>query len=424
MGWRSLVDWASESDDRIERFFLELKSDVDLTTKHGKHKVAKFILGSAHRDPVRAAKRFAGHAIMLLGVSRDSIVGIAPFEAKDLAREVAKFTGADGPIWDFELIPIDQAHDVVAIVVDPPSGQIWPCLADGQELVDGDVYIRGDGETSKAKGAELRAIVLRSGGASALPSVEVEVVGSATAVRLDDAALLVWIEDRAEDLRYQGRPKQETGGIQILSAISFDRRSRPEFLKQVDDWHSAATADPRDGIRDLVAAMAPPVRLRIHNETKQFLRDVRVDIEFDGEVEALEWLDREEAVPFPQAPKDFGTGSMADLIVGQHWQARIPSDGDREVIIREHSPARVSVSMRVLRPEEEFVTDENEFVIACFVPTPDPIQVTGRWRLTAGDINDVSTGEFTVTTELRDWVDPIATLLNLESRSAPPPIRH
>lgn len=139
-----------------------------------------------------------------------------------------------------------------------------------------------------------------------------------------------------------------------------------------------------------------------------------MDIEFDGEVEALEWLDREDAVPFPQAPKDFGTGTMAALLVGDSWQARIASDGDREIIIREHSPARVSVSMNVLRPEEEFISDQNELVIVCFVATADAIQVTGRWRLTAGDINDVSSGEFTLTTNVRDWVEPIAKLLKLE----------
>src|SRR5690606_17663034 len=105
-GWSALVAWAAGSDDRQERYFLELKSDVDLTTKHGRHKVAKFILGAANRDPAKAAKRFGGHAVMLLGVSVGATNGIPPFEAQDLEREVRKFTGASGPGWDFERVVV------------------------------------------------------------------------------------------------------------------------------------------------------------------------------------------------------------------------------------------------------------------------------------------------------------------------------
>jgi hypothetical protein len=68
MGWAALVAYAAASDDRIERYFLEVKSDVDLNTKAGRAKVAKFILGAANRDPGQVARRFGGHAVMLLGV--------------------------------------------------------------------------------------------------------------------------------------------------------------------------------------------------------------------------------------------------------------------------------------------------------------------------------------------------------------------
>jgi hypothetical protein len=39
--------WASELGDRAERHFLEMKSEIDPTSKEGGAKIAKFILGVA-----------------------------------------------------------------------------------------------------------------------------------------------------------------------------------------------------------------------------------------------------------------------------------------------------------------------------------------------------------------------------------------
>ncbi|WP_430336270.1 hypothetical protein [Rhodococcus sp. ACT016] len=68
--WAALVGVLSEDDDRAERHFLELKSQIDLSSTGGGAKVAKFVLGAANRDPEQAAKRFDGHALMVLGVSQ------------------------------------------------------------------------------------------------------------------------------------------------------------------------------------------------------------------------------------------------------------------------------------------------------------------------------------------------------------------
>jgi len=122
MSWAALVAYAAASDDRIERYFLEVKSDVDLNTKAGRAKVAKFILGAANRDPGQVARRFGGHAVMLLGVGSGTTHGIAAFEAQDLARDVARWVGVDGPTWDFERIRAGSQLDVIAVVVDPPTG--------------------------------------------------------------------------------------------------------------------------------------------------------------------------------------------------------------------------------------------------------------------------------------------------------------
>jgi hypothetical protein len=48
---RVLVAALAQTDDRAERHFLEIKSSVDLKSKEGIAKVAKFILGAANRMP-------------------------------------------------------------------------------------------------------------------------------------------------------------------------------------------------------------------------------------------------------------------------------------------------------------------------------------------------------------------------------------
>lgn len=52
---RAVVDEAVAHGDAVENHYLEIKSDVDPTTKIGAVKVAKFILGAANRLPLNSA---------------------------------------------------------------------------------------------------------------------------------------------------------------------------------------------------------------------------------------------------------------------------------------------------------------------------------------------------------------------------------
>ena len=66
LGWKHFVDEVGTYDDRHERHFLELKSDVPLDSDKNRAKVAKFILGTANRSPDAAASYFDGHALLVL----------------------------------------------------------------------------------------------------------------------------------------------------------------------------------------------------------------------------------------------------------------------------------------------------------------------------------------------------------------------
>ena len=407
MGWDALLEWVLASDDRQERYFLELKSDVDLNSRHGRHKVAKFILGAANRDPGRAASRFSGHALMILGVSYGQAAGVPNFEAKDLAREVQKFTGAEGPGWDFERIPGGADNDVIAIIVSPPTGRIWPCLSDGEKLFNGDVYLRADGETRKATGGELHAMLARTTVAT-IPEIDVEVIGC-IAIRVDVDYLSNWVNAKANEYLSQLDAAEPYSPLETINSIGFmERRTEHGFQSEVERWHNDATEDPYSGVTKLASRYGAGVQVRVTNHTKTFLRDVQVDIELDENVRALEWLDpneEDESHLFPDRPLDWGSNKFEVAITNPDWSHTLRSANPNQsgiVFIKQETPARLSMEMDSLRPEMVFETDDDEVVLAIFVEEVPSEPITARWRLTAGDIHDVLHGETVIPTSFVD----------------------
>ncbi|KAA9105510.1 hypothetical protein [Microbacterium rhizomatis] len=418
-GWSALVEWAAASDDRQERYFLELKSDIDLNGKRGRHKVAKFVLGAANRDPAKAAKRFGGHAVMLLGVSPGAISGIAAFEAKDLEREVSKLTGADGPGWDFERIRVDDEHDVIAIIADPPTARIWPCLADGEGVCNGDIYLRGDGNTEKAKGVEVQSMLTRlmaSGEDPKLPEITVAIEGSVMGVQFDPKRVVSWVEDANDDY-LRGIGSDRVGGPFGLLASQglIEQRSETNFRRQIERWTTAAMADPASGLHDLAARIAVGIRVRVTNPEMRSLRDVRVDIEFDEPVRALDWEDPERddrAELFPDRPPEWGRDSLAYILRDTHIAPFVPRDTDGLLQISQISPAKLSLSLNLLRSKEARITEEDDIVLVLFVEDESPEQLTARWKLTAGDVHDLREGTLVVPLAHYDWRGPLASLLS------------
>lgn len=411
MSWSSLLTWASESDDRVERYFLELKSDIDLNEKSGRHKVAKFVLGAANRDPARAAKRFEGHAVMLLGVSVGEIPGIDGFEAKDLAREVHKFVGVPGPDWDFERIRLDSGRDAIAVVVAPPTGRVWPCLADGIGLVDGDIYLRGDGETSKAKGLEIQAMLNRTTSTRKLPAVDVEVLGKIYAIRADAALLVDWVSRR--EAEYKAQLSGGAGTLMPSIFDGFDRRSEKEFRDQVQTWVNASLADPTAGLHELAAQLFDGISLRVINRTKTFLGDVQVDLTLKPGPVALEWLEQGKSVEiFTDQPSNWGAESIAMLLRRNDWAAGVtfPSThGQLQIEVSE--PVQLSLSLKALRPDQTFDASSEDVVLVSFGEDEPPEFITATWRLTAGEVDDLLENDVKIPVEVVDWRDTLANFL-------------
>lgn len=431
MGWAALVAYAAATDDRVERYFLEVKSDVDLNTKSGRAKVAKFILGAANRDATGAARRFDGHAVMLLGVGGGATPGIPAFEAQDLARDVSKWVGVEGPTWDFERIPTGGAQDVIAIVVDPPTGVVWTCRADGEGLADGDIYVRGDGNTRKATGDEVRAMLARAVSMAPTVDVEVDMLGEVVALGVDVDGLIRGIQRRADGYKRQLGPNRGGGsgssysGLTALASLGGppDSRTKAEFLEEIETWRTALLESPTSGLVSMAGHLLAGVQVRVRNRTKTFLRDVRIDIEISGGVIATQWRDPDSEVPIdllPDGPIAWGKKTLYTQLTFLRRSDRpapaYPGTTAGIVGIARTEPVRLVLALNALRPEEEFLSDDDDVVLLMVVDSASELAMTGAgtWRMTAAGINDVYDGEFTLPISYRDWRAPIAKFLGDE----------
>ncbi|WP_230571804.1 hypothetical protein [Saccharothrix luteola] len=426
MEWTSLIDDLSRTDDRVERHFLELKSDVDLTGSAGRAKVVKFILGAANRDPDTAARYFQGHALMVLGVAPGAVTGIAPFEAMDLARFVARYTGTPGPRWDFQRVPAREGRDVIVILVDPPTGSVWTCLSDGPEkLTDGAIFVRADGETRFAKGAEIRAMVDRGRAHTVPAELDVAVVGRAVRHPHGYEQVLVdYIEAHRERLgeasaRVRSRPGTRLAGFDTLGAqFSIgDRRKPEEFLAEVESWQEEVRRAWPEVLDHLAGYAGRGVHLRIRNSSDAFLENVEVQVHIEGEVRAVDPVEDDGldlSSRLPALPVRWGaTTLLSSAFALNNYpvpDVLRPAAMGMGVLYHNGGSTTLTMTLDALRPRSVHDTDPGDFALV--VDGPDITELRGTWRITARGHHRVYEGELAVPVkQLGDVDEPIRSAL-------------
>ena len=73
---RSVLDHVVANGDAAESRYLEAKSAVDIASKPGLVKVAKFLPGCANRLPEDAARHFKGYAVLVIGAQQGAAGGV------------------------------------------------------------------------------------------------------------------------------------------------------------------------------------------------------------------------------------------------------------------------------------------------------------------------------------------------------------
>ncbi|WP_141782157.1 hypothetical protein [Nocardioides albertanoniae] len=409
----ALLEYVMSTDDRIERHFLEVKSDVDLTRKAGRGKVAKFILGAANREPAVADGYFEGHALMVLGAAHGAATGIEGFEAKDLHHDVTAWIGTDGPRWGFDRIPLEGSRDVIVVDVWPPTGDIWACRADGEDesatrLRNGEIYLRVDGETRAATGNEKHAMFLRlkqMAQASKAGGVAVAVVGRVEAVGVDLDVLDEAIVRRARQMRQHDK------------AFPTPRRI---LATGVDLWERNARIQPAKGLVAIAAAISPGIQIEVCNKMKTYLQEVQIEVKFDGNITAG-WCSDDDPNLFPETPIPWKTAEPqplpvmpSDAEMAQVWRSSASSDADREIRVKQARPAVLTIDVRVLRPHEVFETEPREVALVVLVGDENdpPSEILCTYRVSASNMDDLIYGEFVVPVEYGDWREPVRQFIS------------
>lgn len=435
---RALVAAVAATDDRAERHYLEVKSDVDLSTPLGGAKVAKFILGAANRPVELASRAFCGYAVLVIGVEPGGAPGIPPVEMLDLETRIRPFLSASGPRWDIVRVPVEADREVLLVVVDPPSlGQeaflCWknfsPSGKDAKHgLKDGTTYIRVEGATRPATAEEVVLLRKRGSGVQHEVDLDVEVVGAAARPVSDGGVLLRHIEAtrgrlmqrmvRAREVE-QARDEAPTPTSEILGGLSLEEvlrrpamsamsglgplqepedRSPADYRKEVDEWVDRATSAVPDILDRLTAGIVAPIVVRVTNGASTYFEDVELTLHLAGDVSGVDPQDGDvpRSVWLPRPPRPWGHRELRDRIgfqLASPYAPAMPDFGPPSRLTYENGG---SISMTIdvgdLRPHAVFETDADEGLVV-LVRDPAMAVVEGTWAMTARGHNVRYEGE-------------------------------
>ena len=423
MGWQAYVDTVQSSapDDREERDFLEMKTHVDLTDKVWRARVAKFILGTANRDPRKAAPHLDGHAVMVLEGVPDSGGGVPAFDDKDLQREVSQYVGLDGPVWDYHRVSTDDGDVIVIVAAPPVPGSLWPCHRDGPGLVNGAVYLRPGAETRLANGAEVAA--MRERVRTHRPDVEIDVTveGHAWEPTYDHDRVRARISQIGDELRAAAPPSDH--GL----VSGFERRTVAQYHEEINHWEREAEA-AIDTAVTLAASTLEPCVIRTRNRSSRWLSDPEIVVSLDAPGSAVlaqdwDYLDADDV--FPKLPEHWNynpvtsvTRAVSTYIPPSPPSATSASNAGRLEIAETSvdGGAKLRVRFDSLRPEDQVASDDDDVVLVVITPGVET-EFGGSWTLTAENIDAVYSGGLTstiavevvdITDRLLDLVDAIA----------------
>jgi hypothetical protein len=455
--WSEFIGRVAAAGDLVERHFIELKSEIDPTSKQGAAKIAKFILGAAHRDPERAAKYLDGHAVMILGVGEAGARGLTRFEAKDFVGAVQPYVGEPGPGWDFQRVRADDDRDVIVVTVVPPKAgdPIWPCCREGVGLIDGRIYIRADGETREANSGEIRALQARASAATTGPQPDLIVAlsGSVRRFRCDASVLDDYLSrerQRLEACAPSPRssdtkpPAKENPGSALgypFASISSslaesvsnlvaattkpDSRTREQYLAEIDEWEQKVRKIWRRFASNFALTITPGTRIEVCSQS--YLEEVKIKIRLDGAVSGLQRPDRPDIKDLPSLPRPWGPESIlpSSLIDPADYPLHLPTTGrypvpklysryDRVELDNSNS-VEMTVLVEELRPQDPYISGDE---LTLFVPVDhDGATIAGKWMVTAKNHHRQYSGELQVKIdEVTDVTEPLREFLRAPER--------
>jgi hypothetical protein len=345
---RRLVEAVVAAGEHDEAEWIEWKSTLDLTTKHGQFHVARTVLGMANRLPERAAAVCEGVGYIVVGAEPGSRAGIASVDLADLDASLEHYLGgSEGPRFTPTYVNHGDAT-VLVVVVEPPSegDPIFPLRRALDPCESGAIFVRKRGRTARADAKDIRALQTRLL-ASLAPAAEMKVslVGDLPLpwFEASKASSLIgsWVARRRrtliaaaeEEERRRNTPvdpsKSSLTGLGLLGKSyrldmmrvtglvgNEDDRTIEQYLAEVEKW--------ADGLATVAEAALPTaymaaghgaVAVRVRNPGKRFLNDVEVEIHF-GWDRAVGVDDEPVPLRMPTPPRAYGERKPAAGLAG------------------------------------------------------------------------------------------------------------
>lgn len=393
--------------DVAEKHYLEVKRELDFTSKEETTKVAKFILGAANRLPSVASRDFGGYAVMVIGAKLGALPGVAAgTEVLSIEQKISTFLGPEGPRWELERAPADSGgREVLFIIVDPPKDgdPIYPCQADYQSasgranLANGDIYVRGPGETRKAKAPEVEGLVARaSSGALPAPEFVVSLWGSAHLLEVSNERLDQYVESKVAEARQnhvRALPTKSPSpliGEAIWNSVAAGQGMSPQtFDSLASEWAQNTRSSWVKGHVELAAAVLPRLVIEVANRRRMFLEAVRIDLILDEAygVGARRPRDVDLDELFPPVIKE--SSSFFPRIPG--IRLPIPAVASRHLRWenQEDRSLHITVELEHLRPETPWTSPADLVVLAL---NAEATSLPVRWRATARGYHETFEG--------------------------------
>ena len=413
---RSILDHVIAVGDEAESTYLEVKSNLDVTSKVGTAKVAKFLLGAANRRPQEAARHFHGYAVLVVGAEKGIASGVGRgVEAHELEDRLRPYLGPQFPAFEFGRIGVGADKEVLFVIAQPPQeGQtIFPCQRNFQgedrrdNLEDGAIYVRGTSNTRPARSGEVLALVERARGGGKQPiDLEVEVLGPISRIYRVEEILEIMRDCEEEQFSKQPEPAEDTFALTSfrLASSAFGSSGEPSAKDREEalvTWRNGKTEHIAKGREHFLGVGLSGAGVRVVSRDR-FVAKPQLIVTFHG-CELLDHLDPdyadfEKAVEPVLRPKDpfqpaFDYSTLRPL--SRDYPVAWSNRGeDAEVVLTPES----------FRPNVPWTSDQDDYVIVTRDPQVSSVEVT--WVLTEDGNDAVTSGEIRVPTgELIDAAD-------------------
>lgn len=381
---------------------------------------------------------------MVIGVTKDDIVGIPPVEMMNISKVIQQYVGAAGPRWDIVWVPVEESpNQVLVVLVDPPQlGQgPFACRASGESLTDGRIYIRVEGETREAKAEEVDLLIQRGNvGAPVEVDFAVEVIGEVAGVVIDARTTVEEYIGGVRQRLLSALPEKQSEKHSTSSALtdfqssldSFstmvsamtvpEKRTVGEFRASIDQWEERFREAWENALPGVAGSQLRAVIVRVTNRTTTFFHDVEVKLHLAGDILAYDYEDPEYSkslsdLELPSPPREWGP---TPTTIGIPSYANM--SGPYMPSARSHIPPSVSfknggsvaleLNVGELRPRGIYESEDEELVL--IVNDESLITIQGTWKLTATGHNNVYSGEITVEVDpSRDLTDVARQILGI-----------